>query len=84
MYEHEWLDAFRASPVSVKIVWGQQDSVATPIIARALLEYRPDAELIELAGAGRYPQLEAPEIVVREIKIFFVEQPKLELTSSIV
>jgi len=74
IYENEWLEALRTSHVAFKIVWGQQDPVATPMIGRALLEYRPDAELIELAEAGHYPQLEVPEILVHETKKFFIKQ----------
>jgi len=71
LHEKEWLEVLRKSRMPFKMVWGQQDPVAVPRIGRALLEYRPDAELIELAEAGHYPQVETPEIVAREIKNFF-------------
>jgi pimeloyl-ACP methyl ester carboxylesterase len=73
MHEHEWLAALQASTVPFKLIWGQQDPVAVPAIGRALLEYRPNAALCEIHESGHYPQLEVPETVLREIKIFFVE-----------
>jgi len=72
LHETEWLQALQNSTAPLKLVWGQRDPVAVPLIGRALLEYRPDAELVELEEAGHYPQLEAPEVVLREIQNFFV------------
>jgi len=74
LHEPEWLDALRSSRVPFKMVWGQQDPVAVPIIARALREYRPDATLVEVFESGHYPQLEVPEIVLREMRNFFVDE----------
>lgn len=73
LHESEWLEALRTSLVPLKLLWGQQDPVAVSSIGLALHELRPDAELIELAEAGHYPQLEVPEIVLREMRNFFVE-----------
>lgn len=73
LHEPEWLAALRTSPVPLKLLWGQQDPVAVSSIGRALHELRPDAALIELAEAGHYPQLEVPEIVLREMRNFFVK-----------
>jgi len=72
LHESEWLDALRASRAPFKMVWGQQDPVAVPIIGRALREYRPDATLVEIFESGHYPQLEVPEIVLQEIRNFFI------------
>jgi len=82
LHESEWLDALRASRVPFKMVWGQQDPVAVPIIGRALREYRPGATLVEIFESGHYPQLEVPEIVLREIRNFFVEQSMPVVTPS--
>jgi len=71
VHEHEWLEALKASTVPLKLIWGQQDPVAVPVIGRALLEYRPDAILCEIHESGHYPQLEVPEIVLREIQDFY-------------
>lgn len=72
LHESEWLEALRTSRVPLKLLWGQQDPVAVSSIGRALHELRPDAELIELTEAGHYPQLEVPEIVLQEMRSFFV------------
>jgi len=81
-HESEWLEALRASRAPFKMVWGQQDPVAVPIIGRALREYRPDATLVEVFESGHYPQLEVPEIVLREMRSFFVgETTAFELTA---
>jgi hypothetical protein len=37
---------------------GLQDPVSVPEIAHAMLEYRPDATLVEIAESGHYPQVE--------------------------
>jgi pimeloyl-ACP methyl ester carboxylesterase len=71
MHEHEWLAALQASTVPFKLIWGQRDPVAVPAIGRALLEYRRDATLIEIGESGHYPQLEVPEMIIREIRNFF-------------
>jgi pimeloyl-ACP methyl ester carboxylesterase len=71
LHEHEWLEALKTSTMPFKLVWGQQDPVAVPAIGRALLEYRRDATLIEIGESGHYPQLEVPEMIIREIRNFF-------------
>jgi pimeloyl-ACP methyl ester carboxylesterase len=71
LHEHEWLEALKTSTMPFKLVWGQQDPVAVPAIGRALLEYRPDATVCELHESGHYPQLEVPEMIIREIRNFF-------------
>jgi pimeloyl-ACP methyl ester carboxylesterase len=54
-----------------------------PAIGRALLECRPDATLIEIQESGHYPQLEVPDVVLREMRNFFVERmEEVELSSA--
>ncbi len=48
-----------ASPLHV--VWGQEDPIAVAAMAERLGAARTDATVHFIAGAGHYPQIEAPE-----------------------
>lgn len=43
------------------VIWGPEDPIAVAAMTDRLLQERPDATRIWIAGAGHYPQNEAPE-----------------------
>lgn len=47
-------------PSPLVIVWGLDDPIAVPAMARRLALARPDARLVQLDRVGHYPMLEAP------------------------
>ena len=49
------------------VVWGQDDIYLPPEFGRAYAERLPNAELVELEGAGHYPWLDRPETVDRVV-----------------
>ncbi len=78
VHEYVWLEALRDSRVPVKLIWGLRDPVSVPAIARGVLEYVPDATLLELEESGHYPQIEMPARVAAEIASFLSTEPNFE------
>ena len=62
-----WEGALERTDVPIRFVWGMADPVSGAHMASAIRERRPGADLVELAGVGHYPQLEAPDRVVEEV-----------------
>ncbi len=58
--EERYTGAIENHPSPLGVVWGTLDPIAVIAMARKLSE-RTGAELIELAGVGHYPMIEAPE-----------------------
>ena len=50
-----------AHPSPLTVVWGIDDPIAVPDMARRLAAARPDARVVLLDGVGHYPMLEAPD-----------------------
>ena len=48
-------------PAPLTVVWGTEDPIAVPAMARRLADARPDAEVVLLDGVGHYPMVEAPD-----------------------
>lgn len=65
-----WLPPLKKLSSPALILWGTEDPVAVPAIARRLHRELPDSELIWLKGIGHYPQLEAPAQVAEHIEAF--------------
>jgi pimeloyl-ACP methyl ester carboxylesterase len=69
-HQFEWLDALKATPADISLIWGQADPVATPAVAEFVCKMRSDIKYIKLENVGHYPHWEEPELVadfVREI-----------------
>jgi pimeloyl-ACP methyl ester carboxylesterase len=49
------------------VVWGKQDAYLPAAFGRAYADRLPDAQLLELDGAGHWPWLERPEALERVI-----------------
>jgi len=65
-----WLPPLRKLSSPALIIWGTEDPVAVPPIARRLHRELPESELIWLQDIGHYPQLEAPAQVAEHIETF--------------
>lgn len=64
-YADRWHGAVADWPKPLGLLWGTDDPVATTDVLAGLRELRSDAEVIELAGVGHYPQIEVPEVFAR-------------------
>ena len=47
------------------VIWGPQDPYIPGSFGRAYAERLPNAELVELEGAGHWPWLDRPEVIDR-------------------
>lgn len=54
-------------PVPVRFAFGEHDTYLSPAHSRDLAALFPSAEAISIAGAGHFPQLDAPEAVADQI-----------------
>jgi pimeloyl-ACP methyl ester carboxylesterase len=62
-----WVGALVALELPLRLVWGDQDPVATWAIAEEVRRLRPATDVVRLEGVGHYPQLEAPARVARAL-----------------
>ena len=54
--------------VPVSVIWGEADRLCMPAAAEDLAERIPHAKVTMLPGVGHTPQIEAPDVVVGEIR----------------
>jgi len=52
----------------VCVIWGDRDRLCDPAGARELAEALPHARVRVVEGVGHTPQIEAPDVVVEEIR----------------
>ena len=71
-YRHErrrrrgrWVGALQAAAVPLRLIVGTADPIAGATIAERYRQLVPHPDVLELAGVGHYPQLEAPEEVLK-------------------
>ncbi|HEV3234697.1 MAG TPA: alpha/beta hydrolase [Candidatus Dormibacteraeota bacterium] len=62
-----WEGALEAADLPMKFVWGMDDPVSGAHMAGVIRDRRPGANIVELAGVGHYPQLEAPAEVAAAV-----------------
>lgn len=67
-------DTLAALQVPTLFVWGANDQVAPPDIARDLTQRMPDAKLTVIDGAGHIPHLDQPAAVAQAVN-GFLHQP---------
>ncbi|MGB0220097.1 alpha/beta fold hydrolase [Sinimarinibacterium flocculans] len=65
-----WVDALTRTPVPLRLINGPDDPVSGAHMARRYAELVPDADIVSLEGIGHYPQVEAPDRVLRAILDF--------------
>ena len=61
-YAERWQGAVRDWPKPLNFLWALDDPVATTNVLDGLRELRPAADVVELPGAGHYPQVEVPDV----------------------
>ncbi len=62
-----WTSALERTDVPLSFVWGMLDPVSGAHMAERISERLPQAPLLALADVAHWPQLEAPERVVRAL-----------------
>lgn len=67
-YAERWHGAVRDWEGELALAWGLEDPVATTEVLAALRELRPAAAVTELAGLGHYPQIEAPQRLLDDLR----------------
>jgi pimeloyl-ACP methyl ester carboxylesterase len=65
--KQRWESAVEQTELPIRFVWGLADPVSGEHMLEVIKERRPGADVIELAGVGHYPQLEAHERVAEAI-----------------
>ena len=60
-FAQRWHGAVRDWDKPLSFLWATGDPVATTEVLAGLIELRPTAEVIRLAGIGHYPQIEVPD-----------------------
>jgi pimeloyl-ACP methyl ester carboxylesterase len=63
-----WESALEKTALPIRFVWGMADPVSGAHMAEVIRERRSGADIVELAGIGHYPQLEAPGAVVEAMR----------------
>lgn len=63
-----WVGALERTPVPLHFVWGELDPVSGAHMADGIRRGRPGAGLARLADVGHWPHLEAPEVVLAELR----------------
>jgi pimeloyl-ACP methyl ester carboxylesterase len=65
-----WVGALQTATVPLRLVVGTEDPIAGAAMADRYRQLVPQAEVTELPGVGHYPQIEAPEQVLRAYEDF--------------
>ncbi|MCL6566732.1 MAG: alpha/beta hydrolase [Acidobacteriia bacterium] len=63
-HRERWVSALQHAMVPVRLIWGLDDPVSGAGVAARYRQLIAAPDLIELAGVGHYPQLEAPAAVL--------------------
>lgn len=69
----DWLDGLwtqrdRINTIPTTIIWGMKDIAFREKELNTWIENWPDAKVIRLDSVGHYPQEEAPDVVIKELK----------------
>ncbi len=62
-----WTGPLHSLDRPCSLIWGLKDPVAVPAIADRIMANNSHAQLCALPDAGHYPQLEAPQAVVKQL-----------------
>jgi pimeloyl-ACP methyl ester carboxylesterase len=69
---------YLAEQMPLLVIWGDSDPVIPAQHGRDVLDLVPTARLVELEGAGHFPQLDEPYRVARELADFLAETEPYE------
>jgi pimeloyl-ACP methyl ester carboxylesterase len=64
-FRERWVGALQNSNIPLRLIDGLDDPVSGAHMVARYRELIADADVVELEGIGHYPQLEAPEQVLR-------------------
>ena len=64
-HRDRWVGALQKSPIPLRVVDGLDDPVSGAHMVARYRELVPDPDVVELPGIGHYPQVEAPDAVLR-------------------
>ncbi|TGK15415.1 alpha/beta fold hydrolase [Leptospira stimsonii] len=67
LYRDRWVGAILNSPVPIRMINGVADPVSGAHLVERYRELSPKADIIELKEIGHYPQVEAPDEVLKAI-----------------
>ncbi|EMJ95092.1 alpha/beta hydrolase family protein [Leptospira kirschneri str. JB] len=62
-----WVGALLNSPIPIRMINGIEDPISGINIVKRYKELVPSADIVELSGIGHYPQVEAPDQVLKSI-----------------
>ena len=63
-----WVAALEGTTVPRHFLWGMLDPVSGAHMAARVAEHMPDVDLVRLEDVAHWPQLEAPDLVARELE----------------
>lgn len=66
-----WVRALQEAPVPLRLINGPDDPVSGAHMAARYRELVPQADVVSLPGVGHYPQVEAPDRVLRALDDFY-------------
>jgi pimeloyl-ACP methyl ester carboxylesterase len=78
-YRERWVGALCRSNVPIRFINGVGDPISGGHMARRYRELIPQPDVVELAGIGHYPQVEAPDAV---LNAFLEFQGRLAIKSE--
>lgn len=77
VHRARWVGALQKTDVRLRLICGMADPVSGAHMASRYRALVPHAEVIELAGIGHFPQIEAPDAVLEAVKEFHGAAPQL-------
>lgn len=69
-----WVGALVGAALPIRLIDGLDDPISGAHMVARYRELVPRPDVVELAGVGHYPQLEAPEAVVAAVLEFFTRR----------
>ncbi len=65
-----WVGALQSKSVPIRLIDGVEDPISGGHMAQRYRELVPEPDVVELLGIGHYPQVEAPEAVLKAFMAF--------------
>lgn len=63
-HRERWVGALQSARIPVRLIDGVEDPISGAHMAARYRQLIPAADIVELAGVGHYPQVEAPDEVI--------------------
>jgi pimeloyl-ACP methyl ester carboxylesterase len=80
-FRQRWVEALQYSEIPLRLIDGMQDPISGAHMVIRFRQLVKNADVVELAGVGHYPQLEAPEATLNAFLAFHDIEESLESTS---